>query len=277
MNLYIMSRGRAGKVTTLKHLPESLRDKTWLVVPVNEYGDYANSYPGVNIVVSPHSIENYSQKFQWILDGFPINGPNGLIDYLDDKAVILDDDLVFSKFSNGHLLTVRDNKEVESLFEFMEELLDVHPLVGVAPRQHAQETPEGYKLNGRLICIQGINRRLIGEVKVDVLPILADVILNCHLLSRGQSTALITTHFQDHGPCQAPGGCSIYRTAEMQQRAAEYIANRFGPFAKVVIRKPKVAKWLGEEGRVEFTVQWKKLYEYGKKQKEKFGEEWHGL
>jgi len=205
----------------------------------------------------PISVQNYSQKVQFIMEAKRLD--------LNDKAVILDDDLVFSKKLGDRLLTIRDPVEIEGphgLFEQIEYLLDQYPLVGVHPRQMGQNTAPPYALNGRIICIQGINRNVVSDIKVDQFPILADVVLNCTLLSRGLPNALITTHFQDHGPCQAPGGCSIYRTPDMQRAAVEYLAARFPGYVKLVERRPKVAKWMGDV-RYDYTCQWKKLYAAG--------------
>jgi hypothetical protein len=213
----------------------------------------------------PERITNYSEKFQYILDGFP--SAFGGYD-TNEKACILDDDLVFSRrvLVDGRpsLRTIEDVEETGVLFDYMEELLEDTALVGVHPRQMGQNTKPPYVDNGRIICIQGINRRLIGKVKVDQFPILADVVLNCTLLARGQGNKIITTHFQDHGPCQAPGGCSIYRTSDMQTKAVEYLSARFPDYVKVVARNTK-DKWLANEDgvRYDYTCQWKRLYAAG--------------
>lgn len=270
MNLYIMTRGRVGKQTTLGNLPQSLQKWTYLVCPKEEGEQHLRNHPLVGILPAPEHVTNYSQKFQWILEGFPTEQGGKPYDS-EDKAVILDDDLVFSRkaeTTRGSLITLRGErlKELHELFSQMEEMLEKIPLVGVHPRQMGNSAKTPFVWNGRVICIQGVNRRIIREripaLRTDSLPILADVVLNCSLLSHGLPNALITTFFQDHGPCNADGGCSLYRTAEMQAAAARYIAARYSPYAKTVVKKPKVAKWLGET-RTEFTVQWKKLYEYG--------------
>lgn len=192
-----------------------------------------------------------------------------------DKVCILDDDLVFSqKVLVPHTGPIRpmveslrtiypkDSMLLGPMFDQMETLLESYPLVGIHPRQMGQNTKPPHVENGRIICVQGINKKLVGKVRVDQFPILADVVLNLTILARGQKNALITTFFQDHGPCQAPGGCSIYRTPEMQRVAVDYLANRFPEFVKQVTRKPKVAKWMGDE-RHEYTAQWKKLHAAG--------------
>lgn len=252
MNLYIMTRGRVGKQYTLNRLPESLRKKTWLVTPIDECDKHDFSAIGV-----PSYVDNYSKKVQYILDGFPKHEG-----FNDEKAVILDDDLVFSRKEGKSLKTIYDPMLLTPLFEQMEALLDTYPLVGVHPRQMGQDANPPYVENGRIICIQGINRRLIGNVKVDQYPILADVVLNCTLLARGQKNALITTYFQDHGPCHAPGGCSIYRTPDMQRAAVDYLSSRFSGYVKGVERRPKVAKWMGDV-RYDYTCQWKRLHTAG--------------
>lgn len=275
MNLFIMTRGRVGKQYTLSRLPQRWKEKTWLVVPMDERGKHEYT----RVLAAPREVTNYSQKFQWILDGFkwgtyadPIPGYEQLHTYPvfgdDEKAVILDDDLVFSNRvlidGKPSLRTIDDAERTGVLFDYIEELLSDTALVGVHPRQMGQNTKPPYVDNGRIICIQGINRRFIGKVKVDQFPILADVVLNCTLLSRGQANKIITTHFQDHGPCQAPGGCSIYRTSEMQRAAVEYLAQRWPDYVKVVERRVKT-NWLqNEDGvRYDYTCQWKRLYAAG--------------
>lgn len=249
MKIYIMTRGRVGKQGTLANLPKSLQKHICLVTPQGEYHDH----PWVHWV--PSYVDNYSKKLQYIMD-------DGIADGMD-KCLIMDDDLVFSKKDEqGRLVTIRDPELLVPMFEQIESLLDSYPLVGVHPRQMGNNAEQPLEENGRIICIQGIDRRVCRGIKVDQLPILADVVLNCTLLSRGYPNALLTTFFQDHGPCQAPGGCSIYRTPEMQRQAAEYIAGRWPGFAKVVERRPKVAKWMGDV-RYDYTCQWKKLFKHG--------------
>lgn len=249
MNLYIMSRGRAGKVTTWASIPPSWLTRTYIVTNIDEAPEYAGHYGVERILYAPSFVTNYSQKFQWILDG------SG---FQTKKAVILDDDLVFSRKINGKLITERDPEQLAPMFAQMEALLDEYPLVSVHPRAMGHAAPAGHVENGRIICVQGINRDLIGPVRVDDFPILADVRLNLTLLGRGDKNAIITDYFQDHGPCQAPGGCSIYRTPEMQETCIDDLVRRWPNHVRKVIRKPKVAKWLGDE-RVEYVAQWKRL------------------
>ena len=257
MNLYIMTRGRVGAQRTWKSIPYSWRDRCWLVIPPNE----ARLHGQIPVIVAPATVDNYSKKMEWILE-------DGMDD-CEDCCCILDDDLVFSRQilkDDGKIgLKTLEGAETErllTLFGFMELLLEDTALVGVHPRQmgHIQKPP--FNENGKVICVQGINRRLVGEIPdLAKYPILSDVVLNATLLGRGQGNKIITTFFQDWGSCNAPGGCSSYRTPEMQAEACYWLEERFGPYIKAVEKEAKDG-WLGGK-RVDFRGQWKALYKAG--------------
>lgn len=268
MNLYIMTRGRIGEQRTYASIPYSWRDKCFLVVPQEEHeqhftlggdDDFGKAIPTIPV---PFTVTNYSQKMQWILQDGMEDG--------EECCVILDDDLVFSrqvlKDNNTRVgLETIQGSECErllALWGYMEILLEDTALVGVHPRQmgHIQKPP--FNENGKVICVQGINRRMVGDIPdIAKFPILSDVVLNATLLARGQGNKIITTFFQDWGSCNAPGGCSLYRTPEMQAEACYWLEERFGPYIKAVEKEAKDG-WLGGK-RVDFRGQWKALHKAG--------------
>jgi len=251
MNIYIMTRGRVGKQETLKHIPRSWLSSTFLVCGADEAAEHTHQS-----IVVPKEVTNYSQKFQWILDGNAGANP---------RFVIMDDDLYFSRRVPGTQKLVRaTGDELIPMLEQFEDLLEHTALLGIHPRQMGHLAKLPYVENGKIICVQGINQALLPSPipRVDQFPILADVILNCTLLSQGIGNKLLTTYTQDHGSCQAPGGCSLYRTPEMQREAVEWVAATFAPHAKAVTKRPKSAKWMGDE-RTDLRVQWKKMYRDG--------------
>jgi hypothetical protein len=259
MNIYIMTRGRVGRQHTWNALPDRIRERTHLVIPHTEFGAHiAAGIPVFNLHTAPHWVKNYSDKFKWLVE----------LDDGNDKAVIIDDDLKFSipvlnDLGERRLQTVPDQDPAISYgFDYIEELLDDTALVSFHPRQmgHTKEPP--YVENGKVVCVQGINRRLVGDIPdLNKFPILADVVLNATLLSRGMGNKIITTLFIDWYPCQAPGGCSETRTAEIQAEACYWLEERFGPYIKAVEKEAK-SGWLGGK-RVDFRGQWKALYAAG--------------
>lgn len=261
MNLYIMTRGRVGAQRTLASIPSSWRGRTHLVCPLDEL----TLHKDVNVIGVPQYVDNYSRKMKWIVEDGMQDG--------NDKAVILDDDLIFSRritHPDGRpgLKTVESHELDEympQLFGYIEFLLNDTALVGVHPRQFGHTQPLPFKVNGKVICVQGINRKLVGKIpEMAKYPILSDVVLNATLLSRGVGNKIITSFCQDWGPSQATGGCSSYRTVEMQREACKWLAGRFGPHIKYVEKESK-DEWLTDEGgkRPDFTGQWQSLFNAG--------------
>ena len=270
MNFYIMSRGRAAKMTTWKNLPDEVRERTKIVTREADYLNYCRIYGNENVILAPgeHG-ENYSNKFQWIMH-------DGMRDGLS-KCVILDDDLRFATRVGEKFLSVVSKDQLiqvaDALLTMEEELEDV-PLVSLHPRQMAHVAPKVFKSNGKVICIQGIGREWVGNLKVNQFPILADVILNMYCLGKGWGNRLLTDVVQDHGSCQAPGGCSDTRTSAMQKEAVLAIARKYPNYFKVSMKQPKTP-WLTDENgtRWDFIGAWKKLYEDRPWSKEQYNDD----
>ena len=257
MNLYIITRGRVGNQLTLQHIPPSWYDRTYLVCPPEE----VNLHTWPDILVA--DVPDYSKKVQWCLDY--------IADNEDGVGVIMDDDLWWDKRDPERwekMVKVDHVEEVATMFEEIEAHLAERALVSVHPRMMGNLAPQPYKENGKVVCLQAVNINLFpGQVvpKVDYDPILADVHLNLHLLSRGVPNRLVTNFVMNWGPSQAPGGCD-YRTLEMQHKAVTRIAEMYAPYAQAVTKRPKQAKWLGDE-RPDLRIQWKRLFEDAPKEK----------
>ena len=258
MNFYIMSRGRATTMTTWKNLPPDVRQHTYIVVRREDAPQYIRIFGEENIKVTPDwAGENYSSKFQWIMH-------DGMGDGLS-KCVIMDDDLRFAtREGEKHLAVATKHQEIalsEGLLSLAQHL-NHRPLVSLHPRQMAHVQCSPYVENGKVICLQAINRDWVGPLKVNQWPILADVVLNAYVLGMGWGNRLLTDLVQDHGSCQAPGGCSDTRTAELQRDAVLSLAGKYKGYITAVPKKPKGQNWLEDEKgyRWDFRGQWKKLF-----------------
>ena len=258
MNLYIMTRGRIGKLLTPKSIPKSWRSKTYIVCPYSEHKQHQEDWPEFQVLIAPSSVTNYSEKFQFLIEW---------IDQYTGKGVIMDDDLWWDKQGvkenkDRCLVKLDSVEELDEMWQMMEEQLDCFPLVGVHPRMMGHQQPTPYKDVGKMVTVQGINTRLFPTAprmpKVDYDPILADVHLVCWLLAHGCPNRIITKYVVNWGPSQAAGGCD-YRTLDMQREACERVAEMYGPHAKAVTKTPKTVKWLGDS-RTDLRVQWKQLY-----------------
>lgn len=252
MKIVIITRGRVGKQYTLASIPKQWLADTYTCCPQDEEGHH-------NPIYEPHPM-NYSQKFQWILDG--ADGQ------LSGKVVIMDDDLrfCFRDQNNPTKLLSDDGSWLNYGLVQMRGLLDTHPLVGFHPRAMANNCRDGVMLNKRINAVQGLNLDTIGSVKVDQYPILADMFLNLTLLTRGQQNALICGPYWDQvGTSNAPGGCSLHRTWEQQRDAVLGLKEAFPDFVTVKEKVVKNGWWGPNKPRYDFIIQWKKAAEYGQR------------
>ena len=258
MNLYIMTRGRVGKLLTPKSIPSLWRSRTFIVCPYPEIEQHKEDWPELQVMCAPSTVTNYSQKFQYLM---------GWIHNHGGKGVIMDDDLWWDRRGEA-----KNGKSPLEKLDSIEELnaawvevgmnLDHVPLVGFHPRMMGHLAPVHHRDVGKMITVQGINTALFpmkGRLpKLDHDPILADVHLVCWMLAHGRPNRLLTDWVVNWGPSQAPGGCD-YRTSEMQHDACLRIADMYGPYAKAVTKTPKTVKWLGDS-RTDLRVQWKSLF-----------------
>lgn len=255
MVIVIITRGRVGKQHTLKALLEAQIPYPVLICcPLDE----RHEIPVISHLFEPHHM-NYSQKFQWLL-----NGADG---QLPNEIVIMDDDLRFSMREFGmsrDRLVQASAAAIRSGLWSMERYLEDTALVGFHPRALGNNAPLHSKHNGRINAIQGINRRMVGSLKVNYWPILADMVLNLSLLTRGQGNVVICDLFWDQcGGSNAPGGCSIHRTQEQQKEAVFGLKAMFPDFVTVKEKYVKDGWWGPDVPRYDFIIQWKKAYEYG--------------
>lgn len=244
MKLMIMTRGREGRQHTWNNLPPSLQARTVLFAPPSE------KHQGT-VLPEPHPMD-CSEKIQWMIDNHT------------GKFVMLDDDLRFCARVGDKLLSATP-QQIEDGFARMERLLDEHALVGLHPRAHGQTCTSDIEYNGRITHLYGMNLDMIGEIKVDYFPILADMFLNLTLLTKGYKTAVICDLLFDWvGGSNAPGGCSIHRTWEQQKEAVLGLKEAFPDFVTVKQKVTKNGWWGPDKPRFDFIIKWKKAYEYGK-------------
>lgn len=156
-----------------------------------------------------------------------------------------------------------------SMLEKMEELLDYYPQVAISPRPGNNrfdgtvlECSRAYSCYGlNLKELARLNARFDGMAQIDSrFQVYEDFYLALSLLTQGVPNAIMYDYAfqQGHGN---PGGCSTYRTQEVQRLCAEQLAECFPGYVKVVTRTGKSWGIEGRSGeRPEVRISWKKAY-----------------
>ena len=252
LKIYIPTLNRVGKQHTFQHLPEKLKKQTTLVCPLNE--------------VKLHTALNYQNVLgcaakgigktrQYILEHAAANGY--------DKIVMLDDDLRFDwrRLDERGKFYVATEAQVLELFKSIETNLKNYVHVGVLAREGGNRCPTEFMKNTRMLRVLAYNvpKFFAAEVRYDRLPVMEDFDVTLQLLRKGFPNLLLCNWVNGQGSSNAAGGCSTYRTMEVQEMGAKMLAKKHPEFVKLV-RKQTKAAWNGQE-RTDVMIQWKKAFE----------------
>jgi len=261
VTICIPTKGRADKQVTLDFLGDRLRGVCTLLVDSEEFDDYSLTVDDVNIVAMPPEVKGIGKVRQWAVENCPTP-------YL----FLLDDDMVFFKRIPGTVkLEKCDSYMMEDLFEELVNWmsLDDVPVVGVSARQGNNHNPNTYQEHTRQMNFHGIDVQRFKSLGLcfDGQDVMEDFYMTLSLLTQGIANRVMYQYCWNQVGSGAAGGCSSYRTWEMQKRCAEELAASFPDFVTVVEKTTKTT-WKEFPTRFDVRVQWKKAYEHGRKQNE---------
>jgi hypothetical protein len=258
VEVVVFSSGRATKTITPNKLPEDIAKRVLLLVPHGQGSAYKNLYIGEigEIMETPEGIKGIAARRQWWLEKTQA-----------DKLLMLDDDLRFDtrRTDDAGKFLVATAKEVEALFADIEEQLDKYLHLTVTPREGGNRTGEegAYFEVGRATRVHGLRPKLIRGIgcRYDDIMLMEDMHMTLQLLRKGHPNLIINYMVQGQGQSNAAGGCSVYRTPDLQAESARRLAELHRPHVSMVERETKTA-W-GGGTRTDVMVQWMQAYAEG--------------
>lgn len=181
------------------------------------------------------------------------------------KIVMVDDDLTFyvrrdddrTKFSDAHPLHLRH------MMGTIESRLSDYAHVGIAAREGANRNTEQYLENTRIMRLLGYRRDVLKKecIAFDTMEVMEDFHVALSLLELGYPNLIVNDFCHNQAGSGKSGGCSHFRTKELQAENARLLASRHPRFVKVVEKTTKGA-W-GGGTRTDVTIQWKSAYAVG--------------
>lgn len=270
MRIYIPTRGRFAQLgydSTLARIPMFMHKSVVLVVHPEEEQWYIEAL-GESIfaeagatVVSLGAYDNIAQKRRYIGEYARDNG--------EDKFVMLDDDIDFLIRKSPEVWNLRaaDDDEVAHLFKKIDELLSDYAQVTVSGREGNNRYGEGtfdqlLVFNTRAMRITGYQTAAFNACEHDRVPVMEDIDVTLQLLRAGHANVLIAYYANGQKMTNAAGGCSIWRTHEIHEAAA----NRLVELHPGLVRTRQKTNKTDADGfgtRTEVTVQWKRAYGHG--------------
>lgn len=246
MEVYVISSGRADKQTTYNSLPARIQEKVKIAAPSAEAADYAE-YPHVLVPVM-----GIGRTRQWLVD-----------QCADQTICMLDDDLTFAtrREDDPTKFYPSTEYEIEALFADIEFQLSNFAHVGVASREGGNRQVEEYRGTGRMLRVLSYDVEILRRTgtRYDNLEVMEDFDVTLSLLRKGYRNTIVNYMVQNQNGSNLKGGCSQYRTKDVQERAAAALASRHPGFVKLVQKNTKGADGWGT--RTDVIIQWKRAYE----------------
>ena len=256
MRIYIPTIGRVQDQITFRNLPTGWQARTFLVVSKEEQLQFVG-YP---IIVCPYQGKGSLGKVRhWIYETHNEIGTDG-------RFIMMDDDISFyirrtddpGKFLNATRRQV--GYCIDSIFESLKR----YSHVGVISREGGNRRTEDFTVNTRLNRVLGYNAMALNieEVHFDRMLFMDDFDVALQLLRAGRKNLCLGMYAQGHRSSNEAGGCSLYRTMEMQRKDALLLKKLHPEFVTVVQKQTKTA-W-GGQPRTDVRIAWKKAYESSK-------------
>jgi hypothetical protein len=262
--IYIPSRGRPTRQFTWARIPKAYKPITQIVVPQNEEALYMKMNPGARILCAP--VEGIGRTRQW------------LIDHTGAKNILMfDDDMYFYhrvRPMDWHLATneFKDTRRMlDIMFSWLEEKNFAH--IGLATRTEASFYLCRYRECTRVNNVHGFNvarMRKYAEkydARFNRMKVMEDFLVTLTLFQHGIPNRVLLDYVWNQPGSNSEGGCSSYRTAEVQRKASKKLHRLFPDYVKVVEKKVVgVTSWEGMKTRTDVRIQWRKAYN-GKRRK----------
>jgi hypothetical protein len=255
ITIFIPTKGRSDKLPTLINLSPELLSRTSLVVDNEEFDDYEDYTLEVDSIRPlPKGLTGIHNVRQFCLDKCETQ-----------YMFLIDDDMTFfNRIPESTKLEKMSDLIINKAFQEMIDSLEEYPLVGMSARQGNNHVAEDYREATRQMNFHGVDVaefRKLG-LRFDGQEVMEDFHLTLSLLSLGIPNKVFYKYCWNQIGSGESGGCSSYRTWEVQKRCAEQLAAKFPDFVTVV-KKKTTSTWKEFGERYDVRVQWKKAYEKG--------------
>jgi len=246
LKILIPSSGRPSTQTTFDRLPASLKKNVHIVVPEKEASAYSgNGYPCIGAPVG-----RIGSSRQWCVEQ-------------GEYVVMLDDDLIFAtrRVDDPTKFLPATDEAIELMFDEIALSLKHFAHVGVGSREGGNRRTEKHCEIGRMTRILGYKTSVLrkNNIRFDEMPVMEDFDVTLRLLRLGYPNRIINWIVHDQKGSNSAGGCSQFRTKELQEKASRMLASRHTQFVTVVQKETKGA-W-GGGVRTDVRVQWRRAYD----------------
>ena len=263
MRIYIPSYQRwktIGYASTLEYIPEDMHDFVVVACRTEEREGYTRA-------LSPYfdrGLRVVGFDAIGIADKRKMIGLHAASEGIE-KFCMMDDDLSFAVRIRPEETKLRRfaHGDFAEMHAAMEEHLDRYAHVAISLRQGNNNFGPGpsplLAECGRGIRCVGYRTKEFNELEHGRVRIMEDIDVTLQLLRKGMPNAILHWWAQDQKQTNAPGGCSVWRTKEVQEEEAMKLHALHPEFTKPRLKENKTGGDFGT--RTELTVFWKAAYQ----------------
>ena len=263
MNVYIPSRSRFTRSTTLEAIQGQWPGRVFLVCPVRQIKQYGTLADRHGVILLPCEKDGIALTRRFCGIHAQRTG--------EKRMLMLDDDLRFFHRPSDDVRLYKFDDSAARLPNGMNKML-CH--VDTILRQYVHAAISAREGNNRLRYPLHECNRPLRALAFQVEPFLAckhgrvaimeDFDVALQLLRAGHKNAIITRFSQDQLQTQAAGGCSDYRTQQLQAENVVKMSKLHAGFIKL---RQKENKGGGDFGtRQEATIYWQRAWESAQKE-----------
>ena len=253
--------------STLSRIPIELMTRTVLWTHSDEHEEYCQRVQSempyllsAGLRIEHSSYEYIGEKRHQMAIWSDLEG--------DERFCMLDDDVDFLVRRGPTEWRLREatNAEVLEMFSEMEYWLGRgYAQVAISPREGNNRFGEGAVRELTAECtramrITAYNLRDFLSVEHNRVPVMEDFDVLLQLLRSGRKNLVMAYWANGQRMTNAPGGCSLWRTRELHNSAAERLAELHAPYVRLREKQNKTDRE-GLGTRKEVTVQWKRAYQ----------------
>lgn len=231
IGIYINSANRADRVLTIRQFPASWKRITYIVVPESQADSYRHY--GWPVLPIPKSVPSFlPPQRQWVME-------HAKCDYV----FLMDDDLTFEYRYQGLLLKKSDNTAMERMFADTLKFMETYPLVGISQRYGNNFELGSVQKNCKVTRCYCVNKSVFLKNKFNLAPfndfVAEDLYISLEMLKAGYPTRILFNYAQDHKARNQEGGCSLYRTLDVEEKSSKYMALTYPGVVKIQVKKRK--------------------------------------
>lgn len=185
-----------------------------------------------------------------------------------DHVCMMDDDLHFAVRREDERDKFRQPQpaDIQRMVVAIDDMLRHSPHVSIGAREGGNRVTSELVMNTRMMRVLAYRRSFLKRHHIYFSPmeVMEDFHVTLQILRLGQDCIVCNNWVSNQaGGSDAVGGCSTFRTDELQAENAHRLARLHPGFVKVVKKQTKTA-WGGKE-RTDVVVQWKQARAAGGK------------